>query len=57
MFIGKILKKEEFGNRRIDTVKVSDAKLWLIRLQSEDKRSYSSMHSIRGAASCVPYGC
>lgn len=43
-----ILKKEEFGTRRIDTVKVSDAKLWLIKLQSEDKRSYSSIHSIRG---------
>lgn len=43
-----ILKKEEFGSKRIDTVKVSDAKLWLIKLQSEDKRSYSSIHSIRG---------
>ena len=43
-----ILKKEEFGARRIDTVKVSDAKLWLIKLQSEDKRSYSSIHSVRG---------
>ena len=43
-----ILKKDEFGARRIDTVKVSDAKLWLIKLQSVDKRSYSSIHSIRG---------
>ena len=43
-----ILKKEEFGSRRIDEIKVSDAKLWLIKLQSEDKRSYSSIHSIRG---------
>ena len=43
-----ILRKEEFGNRRIDEVKVSDAKLWLIKLQSEDKRSYSSIHCIRG---------
>lgn len=43
-----ILKKEEFGSRRIDLVKPSDAKLWLIKLQSEDKRSYSSIHSIRG---------
>lgn len=33
---------------RIDTVKVSDAKRWLIKLQSEDGRSYSSIHSIRG---------
>ena len=43
-----VLKKEEFGSRRIDLVKPSDAKLWLIKLQSEDKRSYSSIHSIRG---------
>lgn len=43
-----ILKKEEFGSRRIDLVKPSDAKLWLIKLQSEDKRSYSSIHTIRG---------
>ena len=43
-----MLKQEEFGSRRIDLVKPSDAKLWLIKLQSEDKRSYSSIHSIRG---------
>ena len=43
-----VLKKEEFGSRRIDLVKPSDAKLWLIKLQSEDKRTYSSIHSIRG---------
>ena len=43
-----ILEKEEFGNRRIDLVKPSDARLWLIKLQKEDKRSYSSIHSIRG---------
>lgn len=43
-----ILEKEEFGTRRIDSVKVSDAKLWLIKLQKENKRSYSSIHSIRG---------
>ena len=46
--VANILKREEFGARRIDTVKVSDAKLWLIKLQSEYKRSYSSIHSIRG---------
>lgn len=43
-----LLKKEEFGNSRIDEVKVSDAKRFLIKLQSEDKKSYSSIHSIRG---------
>lgn len=34
--------------RRIDSIKVSDAKLWLIKLQKKDGRSYSSIHSIRG---------
>lgn len=43
-----LLKREEFGSLRIDTVKVSDAKRWLIKLQSEDGRSYSSIHTIRG---------
>ncbi|MCQ2566898.1 MAG: site-specific integrase [Mogibacterium sp.] len=42
------LKKDPFGARRIDTVKLSDAKLWLIKLQQVDKKSYSSIHSIRG---------
>lgn len=44
----RILEKEDFGKKRIDAVKVSDAKLWLIKLQKEDKRSYSAIHSIRG---------
>lgn len=43
-----ILKKENFGQMRIDKVKISDARIWLIKLQQEDKRSYSSIHSIRG---------
>lgn len=43
-----ILKKEEFGRRRIDKVHLSDAKEWLIKLQQKDKRGYSSIHSIRG---------
>lgn len=42
-----ILKQEKFGGMRIDRVKTSDAKCWLIRLQ-KDGRSYSSIHSIRG---------
>ncbi len=43
-----ILKKEDFGRLRIDKVRQSDAKAWLIKLQQKDKRSYSSIHSIRG---------
>lgn len=42
------LTKDEFGSRRIDKVKVSDAKLWLIKLQQVDKKSYSTIHTIRG---------
>ena len=42
-----ILKKDSFGRKRIDTVRISDAKCWLIKLQ-QDGRSYSSIHSIRG---------
>ena len=43
-----ILKKEAFGKLRIDKVRLSDAKAWLIKLQQIDGRGYSSIHSIRG---------
>lgn len=43
-----ILKKDPFGKKRIDKVKVSDAKYWLVKLQKVDGRGYSSIHSIRG---------
>lgn len=43
-----ILKKDPFGNKRIDKVKLSDAKAWLIKLQKVDGRGYSSIHTIRG---------
>lgn len=36
-----------FGKKRIDTVKKSDAKEWLIKLQS-DGRGYSTIHTVRG---------
>ena len=42
-----IIKKESFGSQRIDRVKISDARAWLIKLQ-KDGRSYSSIHCIRG---------
>lgn len=42
------LKKDDFGSKRIDKVKQLDAKTWLIKLQQKDKKSYSSIHSIRG---------
>lgn len=43
-----VLKKDSFGRKRIDTVRISDAKTWLIDLQKKDGRGYSSIHSIRG---------
>lgn len=46
-FVINIIKKEDFGAKRIDKVKLSDAKAWLIKLQ-KDGRGYSSIHSIRG---------
>lgn len=46
-FVVGILKKEAFGSLRIDKVKLSDAKAWLIKLQN-DGRGYSTIHSVRG---------
>ena len=46
--VQRILAKEPFGQKKIRTVKISDAKLFLIKLQQEDGKSYSSIHTIRG---------
>lgn len=46
-FVINVIAKEPFGQLRIDQVKLSDAKAWLIKLQN-DGRGYSSIHSIRG---------
>ena len=46
-FVINIIKKEDFGKKRIDKVKLSDAKGWLIKLQS-DGRGYSTIHFVRG---------
>ena len=43
-----ILNREAFGKQRIDKVRLSDAKAWLIKLQQVDGRGYSSIHFIRG---------
>jgi len=42
-----MLSKDAFGAKRIDKVKLSDAKGWLIQLQRNGK-GYSSIHTIRG---------
>lgn len=43
-----LLKNEDFGHMRIDLVKMSDTQKWLQKLQIEDKKSFSSICSIRG---------
>lgn len=42
------LEKDSFGAKRIDSVRLSDAKKWLIKLQEENNKSYSTIHTIRG---------
>lgn len=46
-FVMNILKKEEFGARKISHIKTSDAKLFLIKLQSDGK-GYSTVKTVRG---------
>ena len=42
------LEQDSFGQRRIDTIKISDAKLWLITLQQRQGKGYSTLHTMRG---------
>ena len=46
-FVKNILKKEEFSEVKIADVKTSDAKLFLIKMQSDGK-GYSTVKSVRG---------
>ena len=46
--VQRLLAKETFGKKTIRSVKTSDAKLFLIKLQQEDGKSYSSIYTIRG---------
>lgn len=43
-----VLKAEDFGSRRIDTISEIDAMEFLVHLQQEKGKSYSSIHTIRG---------
>lgn len=45
-FVLGILRKEPFGSRQINKIKLSDVKLWFIKLQ-KDGRKYSSIELIR----------
>ena len=42
-----ILKNDSFGKESICNIRISEAKLWFIRLQKGGKR-YSSIHAIKG---------
>lgn len=42
------LARDEFGGRRISDITTLDAKNWLIHLQQDLGKSFSSIHSIRG---------
>ena len=46
-FVLNLVKREEFGVRRIRDIKTSGAKLWLMKLQ-KDGRGYSTITSVRG---------
>lgn len=46
-FVINLIAKETFGQRRIDKIKISDAKQWMIKLQ-DDGRGYSTIHTVRG---------
>ena len=46
-FVLNLLKKEDFGYRKIGTVKPSDAQKWFIRLH-KDGKGYSTLASVRG---------
>lgn len=46
-FVLNLIKKEDFGYRKINTIKTSDVKQWFMKLQKEG-RGYSSITSIRG---------
>ena len=46
-FVQNILAKEPFGQRKIASIKTSDAKIFLIKMQ-EDGRGYSTIHTVRG---------
>lgn len=42
-FVVNILKKEAFGQRRIDKIKTYDAKAWLIKLQEDGRDCFATI--------------
>lgn len=46
--VKNVLKKDKFGSRKINSINTMEAKEWILKLQTMDKKSYSSIHTIRG---------
>lgn len=46
-FVLNLIKKEDFGYRKIRDIKVSDAQQWIMKLHSDGK-GYSTITSVRG---------
>jgi len=46
-YVIQILSNDPFGTKRIDKIKLSDAKEWFAKLQEQGK-SYGTIHAIRG---------
>ncbi len=44
----RFLAKHPFGGKKINSIRTSDAKLFLIQLQQEEGKSYSWIHTLRG---------
>ena len=47
-FVRNILREHPFGQQKISRVRTSDAKLFLIKMQQEDKKGYSTIKTVRG---------
>ncbi len=47
-FVKNCLLQEDFSARHIKDIRTSDAKLFLIKLQKEENKGYSSVKTIRG---------
>ena len=47
-FVRNILKRSPFGDVKISRIKTSDAKLFLIKMQQEEGRGYSTIKTVRG---------
>lgn len=46
-FVINLLREEEFGNREIKDIRISDAQMWFKKLQDEG-RGYSTITTVRG---------